>query len=109
MAITHHRDLRVWQRATDLAVATHRLVDEFTPASRYSYGAQLRRAAVSVAANIAEGAARHHRGELLQFLYIARRSLAELQTLRIIAAGSRLPQPIASRSWTISSIIRREC
>ena len=79
-----HRDLAVWQRAVDLAVLTHVIVDDFTLANRIAYGAQLRRAAVSIAANIAEGAARRYRAELIQHLSIARGSLAELQTHRVI-------------------------
>lgn len=84
MTPRHHEDLRVWKLAIDLAVATHRFVDTFPPEHRISYGDQFRRAAVSVAANIAEGSARQHRREFLQFLSIARGSLAELHTLREI-------------------------
>jgi four helix bundle protein len=74
----------MWQRAVDLAVLTHLIVEQFPIASRIAYGSQLRRSAVSVAANIAEGAGRRHRRELVQFLAIARGSLAELQTHRVI-------------------------
>jgi four helix bundle protein len=75
-----HRDLVVWQRAIDLAVLTHLVGEEFTLANRIANAAQLRRSAASVAANIAEGAAREHLGELIQFLSFARGSLAELHT-----------------------------
>ncbi len=85
-----HADLLVWQRAIDLAEMTHRTVEEFAREHRYAYGDQFRRAAVSVAANIAEGAARRHRREFLQFLGIARGSLAELHTLSTLAGRVHL-------------------
>jgi four helix bundle protein len=75
-----HRGLVVWQRAIELAILTHLVAEEFTVANRIAYAAQLRRSATSVAANIAEGAAREHLGELIQFLSYARGSLAELHT-----------------------------
>jgi four helix bundle protein len=75
-----HRDLIVWQRAVDLAVLTHQVAAQFKIENRIAYAAQLRRSASAVAANIAEGAARNHRKELIQFLSIARGSLAELHT-----------------------------
>src|SRR5688572_5870224 len=63
-----HRDLAVWQRANDLAILIHESVDELTLSNQIAYGSQLRRAAASVGANIAEGFARQHRAELIQFL-----------------------------------------
>ena len=85
MTAKHHTDLKAWNLAIDLAVATHRFVETFPREYRIAYGDQFRRAAVSVAANIAEGAARQHRKELRQFLSISRGSLAELHTLQEIA------------------------
>ena len=80
MPIRDHRDLIVWQRAVDLAVLTHLVAAQFTLENRIAYAAQLRRSASSVAANIAEGAARKHPKELIQALSVARGSLAELHT-----------------------------
>ena len=85
-----HRDLVVWQRAVDLAVLTHLLTGQFTLENRIAYAAQLRRSASSVAANIAEGAARKHPKELMQFLFVARGSLAELHTHYMIVGRLNL-------------------
>ncbi|HEY5544574.1 MAG TPA: four helix bundle protein [Gemmatimonadaceae bacterium] len=90
MTPRNHEDLRVWHRAMDLAEATHNALETFSREYRYSYGDQFRRAAISVAANIAEGAARRHRREFVQFLSIARGSLAELHTLSRLAGRVRL-------------------
>ncbi|MGH7538553.1 MAG: four helix bundle protein [Gemmatimonadales bacterium] len=57
-SIRSYRDLRIWQRAMDLAEATYRATDGFPATERYGLVAQLRRAAVSVASNIAEGHSR---------------------------------------------------
>ena len=86
----NHERLQVWLRALDLMDCTHRAVESFSPQHRFAYGDQFRRAAVSVGANIAEGAARKHRRELIQFLYIARGSLSELHTLSRFATRNRL-------------------
>jgi len=83
--VTTHKELRVWNQAIELAAETHRVVSTFSREDRITYGDQFRRAAVSVALNLAEGAARQHRREFLQFLSIARGSVAELHTLREIA------------------------
>ena len=85
-----HRDLVVWQKAVDLAVLTHLIVAEFTIENRIAYAAQLRRSASSVAANIAEGAARKHPKELIQSLFVARGSLAELHTHYVIVGRVKL-------------------
>ena len=79
MSIRSYRDLIVWREAMDLAVACHRLVDAF-PGSKYGLALQVRRAAVSVPANIAEGGAVSAR-EFARFLSIARGSLAELKRI----------------------------
>ena len=79
-----HRDLRVWRRAVDLGVMTHHLVEQLSFAHQVAYGAQMRRAAVSVGSNVAEGAARHYPKEYLQHLYMSRGSAAELQTQFVI-------------------------
>ena len=78
--ITNYRDLLVWQKAMSLCESVYRVCRRLPPAERDALGNQLRRAAVSVASNIAEGHSRSHTGEYIQFLAIARASLSELET-----------------------------
>jgi four helix bundle protein len=85
MSIRRYRDLKVWQRSMDLALAAYALTDSFPVAERYGLTSQIRKAAVSIAANVAEGQGRAHTGEFLNHLSIARGSLQELETLLIIA------------------------
>ena len=79
------RDLRAWQEAMGLAVATYRLTGKFPNYEFYGLVSQLRRAAVSVPSNIAEGKGRHTDRDFTNFLYHARGSLLELQTQVLIA------------------------
>jgi four helix bundle protein len=75
-----HEELDVWRDAMDLVEVVYRLSASFPADERFGLIAQIRRAAVSVPSNIAEGAARRSRSELLQFLHVARASLAEVET-----------------------------
>jgi four helix bundle protein len=72
--------LVAWQRSMDLVVEVYRLADRLPAWERFALADQLRRAASSIPANIAEGNARAHRREYLHFLSIARGSLAEVAT-----------------------------
>lgn len=80
-----HRDLKVWQISLDVTEALYRLTTNWPKHEQYGLVSQVRRAAVSVPANIAEGAGRRTPGEFLHFVGIARGSLAELETLLIVA------------------------
>jgi four helix bundle protein len=80
------RDLTVWQRAIDLTVRIYELTAEFPKAEIYGLSSQMRRAAVSVASNIAEGAGRGSRKEFRHFLSMARGSNCELQTQLLISS-----------------------
>jgi len=80
------RDLVVWQKSVDLAEAIYIETRRFPKEEIYGLTAQMRRAAVSIASNLAEGHARQTRGEFVQFVGMARGSLAELQTQAILAA-----------------------
>jgi len=77
----NHRELRVWQDAMALVEHLYTVTRTFPQAEIYGLTSQIRRAAVSVPANIAEGAARSSPKELRQHLSIAQRSLSELDIL----------------------------
>jgi four helix bundle protein len=79
------RDLVVWQRAMQLTVAIYRLTREFPKEELYGLTSQIRRCAVSIPSNIAEGQGRLSVGEFRQFLGVARGSTCELQTQLEIA------------------------
>ena len=79
------KDLLVWQKSHELAKRIYKLSKAFPKEEVYGLTSQLRRAAVSVPANIAEGQSRHHLKEYLQGLYIARGSLGELDTHLIVS------------------------
>jgi four helix bundle protein len=83
--VRNFQELRVWQAAMDLVPEAYRLASHLPRQERFALSDQIRRAAVSVPANIAEGQARQHTKEFLHHLSIARGSLAELQTLIILA------------------------
>ena len=78
--IRSYRDLTVWQKACDLAQEIHLLTGQFPKEELYGMVSQMRRAAVSVPSNIAEGAEREGPAEYRRFLSIASGSLSELQT-----------------------------
>lgn len=73
----NYRNVKAWQVADDLAVEVDKLTQSFPKEELYGLTSQLRRAVASVPANIAEGASRSLKKEYLQFLYVARGSLAE--------------------------------
>jgi four helix bundle protein len=81
----NYKELVVWQRAIDLVPNIYEIVKRLPKEEQYALGDQIRRAAVSIPANIAEGQARQHKKEFLQHLSIAKGSLAELHTLLVIA------------------------
>jgi four helix bundle protein len=83
--ITSHRDLIAWQKAIGLVAHCYRVTEEFPATERYGLTQQMRRAAVSVAANIAEGKGRGTPKEFVRFLTIANGSLTELDTHSVIA------------------------
>ncbi len=70
--------IKAWQLADELALLVYKATKEFPKREIWGLTSQMRRAAVSVPANIVEGSARRNRKEYLQFLYIAMSSLAEL-------------------------------
>jgi four helix bundle protein len=80
-----YRDLIAWQKAKALALDVYRITLRFPKDEIYGMRSQMRRAAVSVPSNIAEGKGRHSHKEFVQFLYHARGSLLELETQISIA------------------------
>lgn len=80
-----YQDLKVWQLGIELALSVYKLSSEFPKSEQYGLTSQLRRAAVSIPSNIAEGHARKTQPELQRYLSIAKGSLAELETQLIIA------------------------
>lgn len=79
------RDLVAWRKAVDLAKALYQATQQMPRAEQFGLTAQMRRAAVSIASNIAEGNARQSLNDYLHFLGIARGSIAELETQLTIA------------------------
>jgi four helix bundle protein len=79
------RDLMAWRKSIDLAKAVYQITQTMPDTERYGLIRQMRRAAVSIASNIAEGNARQTLNEYIHVLAVARGSLAELETQMIIA------------------------
>lgn len=84
--IKNHKDLEVWKKSMDLVSNIYKITESFPNKELYGLTNQIRRAAVSIPSNIAEGAARNSKKEFIQFLYIALGSLSELETQIIIAS-----------------------
>jgi four helix bundle protein len=86
--IESFQDLLVWQKSMDLVTASYVLVHRLPQNKQYGLASQMRRAAVSIPANIAEGFGRWHSKEFVHFLLVANGSLKELETHLLI--GKRL-------------------
>ncbi len=80
----NHKDLIVWQKSMLLVKELYEISQSFPREELYGITSQIRRAAVSIPSNIAEGYGRGHEKELVQFLYIALGSASELETQLII-------------------------
>ena len=87
------RELTVWQKSMYLATSVYRLTQGFPREETYGLSSQLRRAAVSIPSNVAEGNGRSGIGEYKQFLWIARGSNFELQTQLEIARTLHMGDP----------------
>jgi len=84
-SIKTHKDLDVWKVSLLLVKDVYTITKEFPVDERFNLISQVRRAAVSVMSNIAEGAARQSKKEFIRFLYISLGSLSELETQLIIS------------------------
>ncbi len=105
-----YQDLEVWRKSIDLAEKVYLVSQNFPQEERYGLTSQLRRAVISIATNIAEGAARTGTREFLQFLSTSSGSLAETETFLILAHRLKmLPeqdlQTLMADTMTISKMI----
>jgi len=93
-----HKKLNVWKESISLVILIYDLVKRFPKNEEYGLVSQIKRTAISIAGNIAEGAARQTRREFIQFLYIARGSISEVDTYFEIASrlGYIPPESIAA-------------
>lgn len=80
-----HKDLDIWKYSVDFVNEVYNLTSTFPKEELYALTSQIKRSAVSIPSNIAEGAARNSNKENIQFLYISLGSCAELETQLIIA------------------------
>lgn len=85
MYIQSYKELIVWQKSIELVKDIYHLTDQYPKSELYCLISQMRRAAISIASNIAEGYKRRQLGEYVQFLGIANGSAAELETQIIIS------------------------
>jgi len=83
--VESYQDLQVWQKSMDLVLECYRVTQRFPSNEQFGLTAQLKRAAVSVPANIAEGFGRWHRKEFVRFLLTANGSLKGVETHLIIS------------------------
>ncbi len=107
------RDLITWQRSIDLAKGVYRMTTTMPDTERFGLISQMRRAAVSIASNIAEGNARQTLKDYIHFLAIARGSLAELETqitiareLKMIQETDNLVELLAETDRLLQGLIR---
>ena len=108
MPVQQYKELRVWQKSIDLVELVYEITRCFPKNEMYSLTKQLRRAAVSVPSNIAEGQGRGSTGEFRQFLGTARGSLFEVETQIVIALrlGYVTEQDVAELSKMIFDLSR---
>ena len=85
MSIRSYCDLRVWQRGMDLVAEVYEVTREFPQEERFGLTSQMRRSAISVPSNIAEGFGRESNGDFARFLRVAQGSLKELETQLLIS------------------------
>jgi four helix bundle protein len=106
--VKHYRDLTVWQKSMDLVVEIYRLSKRFPADEHWGLTSQIRRAAVSIPANIAEGNGRVYRADYVRFLSIARGSLREVETqLQIAVRLEYLPRQDAIQVWNLLQEVGR--
>lgn len=115
------RKLEVWKKAYSLSLATYRATKAFPEEERYGLTAQMRRAAVSVPANIAEGCGRETRADFVRILHIASGSCSELDCLLLLAGDlgfltTTQSQALCTKAcevrkmlWSLSRCLKADC
>ena len=88
-----HRNLLVWSKSLDFVTKLYQTIATFPSIENYGIGSQIRRAAVSIPSNIAEGASRNTKKEFYRYLSIAVSSATELETQLIICKNVELMSP----------------
>ncbi|HET9418049.1 MAG TPA: four helix bundle protein [Chthoniobacterales bacterium] len=107
-AIRSYKDLVVWQKGIALAKLVYQLTNNFPLAERFGLVAQMRRAAISIPSNIAEGQARHTTSEFVQFISHAEGSVAEVDTQLILSMELNFcSQAVAEPSFALIAELRR--
>jgi four helix bundle protein len=106
--VQNYKDLKVWQKAMDLAQRIFEITETFPSAQKYVLATQMQRCALSVPSNIAEGRNRHSENDFIYHLNIARGSLAELETQIILSQRlAYLAQPEAAHLTDAANEIAR--
>jgi len=93
-----YKDFVVWQKGIALAKLVYQLTKNFPSEEKFGRVAQMRRAAVSIPSNIAEGQARHTTGEFIQFISHAEGSVAELDTQLILSIELKLCRDVGAKA-----------
>jgi len=93
-----HENLDIWKLSIEFVTKVYTLTKEFPSEEKFGLISQMRRAAISIPSNIAEGAARKSNKEFLQFLYISLGSIAEIDTQLIISENLSYCEPTELRS-----------
>lgn len=110
-AVQSYRDLRVWKEGMDLAQTCYEVTKAFPREEVYGMTSQIRRAAVAIPANVAEGRGRENPGEFVQFLRVAQGSLKELETHLVLAPRVELKtegeiDPVLKQCETVGKMLR---
>jgi four helix bundle protein len=108
--IARFQDLEVWQKSHRLVLAVYRLTKAFPADERYGLVSQMRRAAVSVPANIAEGFKRRGQGDKMRFYNISEASLEEVKYYLILARDLEYAtdvEPLMSEAEGVSQMLYR--
>src|SRR2546430_6107254 len=103
-----YKDLNVWQKGIELAKLIYTLTTRFPAEEKFGLISQMRRAAVSISSNVAEGQARHTTGEFIQFISHAEGSVAELDTQLILSIELKFCNSVtAEPTFALINEIRR--